>query len=354
MKKFLPLLFVFSLLSKELDDEKKGPQQIEPLTNEESEIDPCDCLFSFPTARPMVCNGNDIFITADFILWQLNEEGTSFSYRSAQDSLGNRMHRGKSYAPDYGLNPGYRLGLGIDLSKDEWDLFIQYTWLHSHGDKENVSEKDLSTSTLAPLWFIGNLLSPTSRLTFATGRFEHHLNVFDIELGRNFFVSPFLKIRPKVGLKGTWQDEDYHVSYQIQNGNSDQQYQLSMEQDFFGFGPRAGVDSAWQFTNNFSMVGKFALSGLWSFFDVSRRDTFEQERYYHICNKFHSVKSVLELYLGLRFEAWVHCNRYHLQIDAGYEQQNWMNQNQYVRLYEPSSHGDKIFHGLTLQFRLDF
>ena len=88
----------------------------------------------------------------------------------------------------------------------------------------------------------------------------------------------------------------------------------------------------------------------------------------NVKNDFHTIKPVLELYMGLRWEDWMCCDCYHYSIELGWEEQWWANENQFFsveplvivnngpnrsRLTE-SRLGDLIMQGLTVKVRFDF
>ena len=323
-----------------------------------------------PNAGPRVSDGVDVFITADFIYWTSREDGLGFAYSGGRSGTANvDPGKGDVKHPDFEFNPGFKVGLGLNLSHDGWDVWAQYTWLHSHTDTERTSQ-ELATSTLRPMWFLNTLdnngtgsTGPSTVLTRATGDWDLHFNVIDLELGRNFFVSQYLTIRPFVGFKGSWQDQDYTVKYEVTTDETNVlKMRMRQDHDWWGVGLRTGFYTAWHFTRRWSIFGNVAIAALWGQYDVDRTDrasnintndgaeivTLRTE------NDFHSIKPVLELILGLRWETWFSDDDYHFQIQAGWEEQVWFSMNQMFSKFEECAHGDMTFQGFTLQLRFDF
>ena len=70
-------------------------------------------------------------------------------------------------------------------------------------------------------------------------------------------------------------------------------------------------------------------------------------------SNFYTCKYVLELELGLRWETWFNDDNYRLSIQAGWEQQTWINWSQFIFRVD-NSNRDFSMHGLNLKFRFDF
>ncbi|MEX0961427.1 MAG: Lpg1974 family pore-forming outer membrane protein [Simkaniaceae bacterium] len=321
-----------------------------------------------PSAGPRVCCGVDVFVTADFIYWTSRMDGLGYATSGVRPTADIDPSKGSVKHPDFGFDPGFKVGLGLNLGHDGWDLFAQYTWLYTSKVSDSASSgvDSLADSQLSPLVYTTGTISsgPSDTVSSARSSFDINLNVIDLELGRNFFVSRYLKIRPHFGLKGAWYDSYNNVNYV---GDSTDDVNLNavsihQDQDYWGVGIRAGMNTSWHFTRSFSVVGNVILSSLWGEFDVTRKDTeyntldaaLVNDTYLNTENDFHSMKAVLELFLGLRWDTWFCNDDFHFSIDAGWEEQLWINHNQFFSLYEEGSHGDLYFHGLTLKFRFDF
>jgi len=319
-----------------------------------------------PAAGPRVCCGVDVAITASFIYWTARTDGLGYAVSGYRSNADVNPGKGEVKHIDWDFHPGFKVGLGLGLGHDGWDIMAEYTWLYTSTDSDSTSQANLNESTLRPLWYPGgpNNVSPSTAITSARASYDIDLNVIDLELGRNFFVSRYLKIRPHFGLKGAWYDADYSVRYILDSDEAVEPnaYRTRFDHDYWGVGIRTGFDTAWHFTRSFSIVGEIALSGLWGQFDADRRDTdfnsnssdIETRVLLNTENQFHTLKPIMELFLGMRYDTWFCDEDFHFSLEAGWEEQIWWNHNQYFRVYEEGSHGDLVFQGLTLKARFDF
>lgn len=285
-----------------------------------------------PNAGPVVKGGVDAYVEADYILWHVNEGGLAYDLDGSH-----------ALAPRFKTSSGFKVGLGLDFSYDGWDMGAIYTWLHSHASR---------TTSLRTDWKL-------------------HFNVVDLELGRNFFVSPKLTLRPHFGLKGTWQTQKFNQlivgpSYWKSQPTWIDKTLSSRFQDYWGLGIRTGLDASWMVTRCFNVFGKWAFSTVWGQFtnngsfsgvttDASGAfiNNIVSYRGYPKA-RAHQLNGVLEMQLGVCYDYWFSDDDYRLRVSAAWENQLWLNQNHLDQFGIASLKGDLSLQGLTLNFRFDF
>lgn len=311
-----------------------------------------------PNAGPRVDNGIDVFVTADFIYWTARMDNLGYVMTGLGDGITN-AGKGSVHYPDWDWDPGFKAGVGLNLPHDGWDVYTEYTWLHS-------SASDSVTGlNHVPLWNIANL--DATSVNNAHTKWDIHFNAIDLSLGRNYFISQFLTLRPFIGFKGSWINQDYHVNYDFADQIIVSQLRMRNDQDFWGIGLRFGLNTAWYVHRNWSFYGDLALTALWSQFDSVRNDIRNDSQngggtplntditVLRTENEFHSLKALLEFGIGLRGEWWFMDDRYHFLIQAGWEEQVWINFNHLVVTQnDAANNGDLILQGLTIKVRFDF
>jgi len=331
-----------------------------------------------PNAGPRVTNGVDVFVTADFIYWTARQDGLAYARTGLVDyaeavALGDTAE-GTTYYPDSKFSPGFKVGIGLNLGHDGWDTYLNYTWFHTKNHHSVVATNPSNISPV-PLWEVATLGSSLAKDNFlvlssfvnvgrASSNWSLHFNNFDFEIGRNFYVSQYLTLRPYSGLKGTWSHQYFNVSYSNYL-TSDVSSEVSAahmhaNQKFWGIGIRTGLETSWYFDKNWSIFGNTALSSLWGRFYDTRKDhvTSASDVHRTILNTradFHTVRPVMEFQLGARYDYWFSDDDYHFGIEAAWEQQVWFNQNQFIELLNASgSQANLTLQGFTLDFRFDF
>jgi len=321
-----------------------------------------------PNAGPKVYDGMDMFLSLDFIYWTGRLDSLVYS----QSGVGNlsdlrNPSKGHANSVDWSWDPGFKLGYGWTFCHGGWDLYLQYTWFYSNVGDSKHSHSLQPTFTIFPPYLenVSNLIP--IRMRSGHAHWDLHYQVGDLELGRNYYINRYLKLRPFVGFKGTWQKQDYNVFFEthpLQFGNVQAAFDYQMRQDhmIWGIGLRTGLNTSWQFTKWLSLYGDFALTGMWIHYDLDRKDTYSvvesnptlELTTANIEDTLRVIKPVLELGVGLRIETYFHCNRLHARLQAGWETHIWPNQTTYLNLGEQSDRYDLSLQGLTVKFRFDF
>lgn len=327
-----------------------------------------------PNAGPRVVYGWDVFLTANFLWWKAKQSGliygTTGLFRPAQTTTdaSRFLPRGREAQVKYDWDSGFKAGAGLNFWHDGWDVYSQYTWLHTDGSS-SISRQD---NVVLPFILTGGALNNTETLITdsAQSHANLHFNVVDLELGRNFYISQFLTLRPHIGCKGTWQNQSWRTNYisnnfllNLQEGSAisvSGPYRTHHNNKYYGVGFRFGIDTAWHFTSNWSIFGDIAWTAMWSRYRLLRRDaihnnlTAQKYLIYNTRSNFYDIKFIGELQAGLRFDIWFSDDRYHLQVQAGWEEQLWINHMTFIQFATNPAYYDMTTQGLTAMLRFDF
>jgi len=314
-----------------------------------------ECEGPLPSAEPQVKCPYGFSLSGDFIFWTAREDGLAY----ATSAYNQTRRQGTVKHPEFEFGPGFKGGLGIDSRHDGWGLYAQYTWLRIGEATSDVRRSTLDAARNGPNWLIDN--SPDDLIATASTKWDLKFNSIDLELGRDFFLSEKLSLRPHFGLKGTWQTQDLTADYEQFGFLAPPTIRrMNQEQSYWGVGIRSGVNTEWRIGYCFSIVGDLALSGLWGQFDIDRLDRIREvtdsisQEVLNLENKFHTLSPVMELFMGVRWAKEFGEGRYYHRIDVGWEEQIWWNQNQFFHVYEEGAHGDLTLQGLTIKIILNF
>ena len=353
-----------------------APTRYQASTKQEAETPSEQMTMITPSVSPVVDHGYNVFITADFIYWTarvnnldyaqtgvgLLKNASQFNGTSNSNAIATQ---GRQYHANHKMSPGFKVGIGCDLHHDGWDTYFHYTWLRNKAS----SNETLGTNAIS-LWHyapITNFSTFTTTAGHANTSWRLHFNVLDWELGRDFYISPRLLLRPHFGLKGSWQTQHNDVAFTnltdtVGSTITTGHYTITQKQSYWGLGVRSGLNTAWKFDRNWSIFGDVALAALWSQFKNSRTDTatqaattsFTNLQVTNLRSQTHTVAPVLEWDLGLRWDYWFCDDDYRIRIQAGWEEQVWFDQNYFTALGATNRTGALTLQGLTLDFRFDF
>src|SRR3989304_3868290 len=109
----------------------------------------------------------------------------------------------------YSCNGGMRLGLGYNIPYDQWDLNL--TWTHFHNTTDSSLDAPpngylLGIYTSASVW-------PVDASLNYDAKWKLQYDTLDLELGRSFFTSKALSLRPFVSARGARIDQDMDLLY---------------------------------------------------------------------------------------------------------------------------------------------
>lgn len=427
--RYLTLPCLFSCLSLVADEQEEGSQSStskKPMMTFCQTYDMLKTKDVTPYAGPAVDGGVDAYIKASYILWHASEQGLGYAMYGIADpttsvTTNYAQSQGRVIAPKFKTSSGFKVGLGLDFAYDGWDLGLNYTWLHTHatssisalasgdGDSDDAAIQGLLLPTHATAFAtstVGSVESivagkPASglvqnSLNSASSSWRLHFNVLDLELGRDFFISSKLLVRPHYGLKGTWQKQNNNLQYVAQGelvsvvvsglvttsggtvvtvpdtatetisvDSAVETYQIASRQSSWGLGPRAGMNLSWLVTRNFSFFTDTAVSLLWGQFKDTRFDVasavdttkgtviFSNYNPINVRSRVHQVNAVVEMQLGLRYDYWFSNDEYRFRAEAGWENQLWFNQ-QHFAFTESAGSANLSLQGFTLTFQFDF
>jgi hypothetical protein len=314
-----------------------------------------------PSAGPRVENAIDGVFTVDFIYFDATQTGLDFARNNLQDSS-EVTSQGSIYYPNFGFDPGFRLGFGLDLAHDAWDVMAEYTYFHTGTRTNSYTYADTATQTV-------DNLADQETLTSARSHWRLKLDVLDVDLGRNYYISQYLAMRPFFGAKTLWNRETYNVTAagpQLALDNTAAQRQIRQYQYAFGFGIRTGLDTSWQFTRNWNIYGNaaFSLMNTHQKVEVKTLQYTEAGVFtgytQSAVSDQNTIQPVVEFGMGLGYDCFFDDDNYHFGIKAGWEFNYFNNNNYFVQPFGISADdqlfrfGDLSIQGFDLQLRLDF
>jgi hypothetical protein len=316
-----------------------------------------------PSGRPQVRDGLDLFFTADWLIWQAHENGLSYAVK-AQAGLPpeTALYKSSVKNMEFDWDFGFRLGLGYNLPHDGWDLYANWTWFE---DKASQTTSVGSSHALLPISAYPPANEDTMGFRSAHAKWRLHLNMIDLDLGREFFVSKWMTLRPFVGLRTAWVRQHQSVTFTKALSESDQTGALLKgTNNYWGIGPRTGLNTQWGLGSGFSLFGNMGCSLLYGFFQV---DTYQNQL---LSGGAHNDavsntdsnrvgRVITEVALGLRWDTMFMDDGFHFGIQGGWEQLMFFGQNQFKTLLNTAggfvaNQGDLTIQGWTLAIRLDF
>ncbi len=323
--------------------------------------------FVNPSSRFQVDNGWNLFLNTEFLWWVAKEDSLYYAqsgYSSAltssvpPDGTVNFNGHLERVTPDW--TPGFRIGLGGNMAYDEWDILLNWTWFKSSARDSSHSS---SKGDLLVLWGhpdIDSGANTANGASYAKGKWFMQLNLLDLELARSFWVGKHLSLRPFFGARGAWIDQNFKIKYLLTTVPVTET-KLKAESDFEGGGVRAGLDARFALLGGWSFYGLASASMLYGHFNCDFKENWENVAIARTRDGFHQAVSTAQLALGVRWDTYVHRDRYHFGLYAGWEQNIWFGLNKMNRYFDQLHEGnleqlnsDMTLQGGTFGIRFDF
>jgi hypothetical protein len=195
-------------------------------------------------------------------------------------------------------------------------------------------------------------------------------NQFDLDFGREFFVSKWLTLRPHFGVRTDWIKQRWLSKFRnFQNKPIPNRVKVEYHDHWWGIGPEAGLDTQWGLGEGFSLFGNVAGAIVYGFHEIKlenkdhpvQNNTSPTGKLINLKDVYRISHPVLDLMMGLRYDAMFYKDRFHLGLQLGWEHHVYFSQNQFPVFVDDvaignfvSNQGDLTFQGWTLSARFDF
>ncbi|NGX46352.1 MAG: hypothetical protein K940chlam2_01542, partial [Chlamydiae bacterium] len=174
-----------------------------------------------PAVRPKTCSGDFVLTVAGFY-WNAYQDGMEYAIDnqvvnpdvSGGTNAGLNNLIDASYKnPDFSWDFGFKLGIGYNTTHDGWD--VGAVWTHFRTSSHTHIEAEAADNhTLLPLWSAFAPSTGGGGVLWATDIESHwklNIDLVDIDLGRQFWTSKYLTMRPHIGLRLAWIKQEYQI-----------------------------------------------------------------------------------------------------------------------------------------------
>lgn len=311
-------------------------------------------------------NRFNIYAAGSFIYWQPTQENMELGIVS--DKTGDLdLVDGDIVDLNFKYKPGFKVGLGMTLDYDNWDTYLQYTWLRgSHHASASVDP----TNAFITIWPAWQMVPGSNQPQYVTGEetWKLGLDFIDWDLERHYYVGTNLTFRPFFGVRAAWIRQNVRVDYINITANrialwpSTSIFQNSNSR---GLGPRAGVNTNWMLGRGVRIYGNGELDILCTEYTKLRAHQESSEttasHYTVRQNDAFRLKTHLEMVLGFGWGCDFGKSNRRIDLSADYGFQVFFNQNMF-RNFESdqnigksiSPNGNLYIQGLTATLRLDY
>ena len=257
---------------------------------------------------------------AELLILQPFEEGLDFAIRNdvRQTSGGDGTPGGPLLNLKTRWQPGWRVSLGYCPSVTARAVWTGFAASSLSKAKAGVTPVGIG---LQSTW-----VPPVGTATLyqtAALRWNLDLNTIDLEVGKRYWVSPYLCLNPILALRLAEIDQSFHAAYTLR-GVEDSAKAMN---DFRGLGPRSGISCAWSFSHGWEILANGAFSLLYGRFLTHYGVTPPSE----LCDvdaHFNQLVPNADVSLGLGWGKCFSKRRWNLKFQFIYEVHLFWDQNQ--------------------------
>jgi hypothetical protein len=332
-------------------------------------------------ARIEVRGSWDVYGDISFIYWQMSQDNMEYAL-SATSSLTqyeqpNTQIKGNFVEQHFKYKPGFKLGLGMNLDTDSWDIYGEYTRIHgSDHSNTNGTASGLVFST-----FLHPLVVGSNAFNSASSSWTSKLDIGDVEIARSYYVGNSLTFRPAFGARAAWIQQIEHAQYRNTSNSLAGTAAngvgitvtpvLGTANSYFrthswALGPRAGLTTNWMLGQGIRMVGSAYGDILYTKYKLQAKSLFVQNSNGIITSwisKTHVglIRTHLDLEMGFGWGSYFDSNNWHIDLLATYGFQVFFDQNMVINFRSGAAAansgyamGNLYAQGLTFTTRLDF
>lgn len=319
------------------------------------------------------------FTKESYILWKPYLRDIDLGRREAFNDPNNftSFLTLKPKRPDFDWSSGFRIGLGKYLPHhDLWDVNFYMTYLYVDASRKvTPKDPDAVSPDFSPPLVIGSHSS--------SARWSLNYYTWDLSLGRLFNLPYSISIHPFVGFRGALFDQDYKVRHKGDNIQPFEQTfftdRFKGSNDYWGIGPRAGVDLSFEFEKHWALLGHLGGSILYGYYHVEEKinahflqifSMFSSDFNQNLRGKDHqyAIRTNLETSFGLGWETWLKNHTVRIAPSLVFEAGVWFYMNQFYDLQTVSGllhnnitfvntrhkHGNFVYSGFNFNLQVDF
>lgn len=314
---------------------------------------------------------NRFSVFVDGLYWQAREGGLDYAIQNNSGLV--RITNGTIARMEFDKKGGFRIGATYGTPCGDYLINVFWTRYHTTG---NTCLKTAYPKTLFPVW--SNPASAVTSEQNANSCSKLHLDMFDARIATLFDTHKRVDFFYYAGIVYARIDQAFTINMSGGQSNGPVATVLTdtviMQNNFKGTGPKFGIQTIWDAAKGFALVAKADAALTYGKFDLHQNETTtfsnspDQITFLNIpCNTFHTVRPIIDLMLGIRWDRELHSNnsysekRYNFYVEAGWELNYFFAQNMLMRFTDdiaPGANievkGDLATQGLTVRFNIGF
>jgi len=301
----------------------------------------------------------DMFLTAKFIYWDVQQEGMEIGPQFST-SPSTTQPSGSLVFPDE-YKAGFKVGLGWNTPFDDWVISAEYTWFHHNIHKDQTAPyltSNFLQAKVTPFDYTTQDL-----MTSSEHRWDIDLDIIDVTMARPCYQGTRLTVTPSFALRGIILGQKYTVTGTV-DGSTNNPTKAYGKTDSWAVGPSLGIGGNFLVGAGFRLMGNMAGTLAFTRYNdikyFARTQTAGGTDLSLTHDAQNRVRSIADGAAGIGWSSYLCNQKYHIDLSATYDFHVFWNQNM-INWYSASliglngtSPGNLYFHGLTVSAAFDF
>lgn len=283
-------------------------------------------------AGPKIVDGYDVTLGIGVIYQTATMGGTEFAY-SENDVTADLPHDGDLAESGDSWAWGVNAMIGFDFERDGWDVKITNSYFDTD-DSTSVSSG--FGGAVVPLRVLSTII-PGECFEYSSEA-RSNLNItydlLGLELGRNYFVSEHLSMRPNYGLLASWVWSTNKISYSGGDFLNENSVYTRDHSNWFGIGPQFGLNTSWGLGKGIAIFADTKGALMYGRFKVQHEEHYSlstDNPDVEISAYGHRLIPYVQAILGLSYNFFSDNNKNSFTLRAGYNVQFFLGANQTLR-----------------------
>lgn len=299
------------------------------------------------------CAWGTFSVGAEYLYWKTEESKLQYGAAVSGTMIGaDLIIESRVLKPKFQYDSGYRIFADYTTCDCLWQFSAAYTHMPTHASNHfATSMVSMNFASIFNVNFpILSIISSTA-LEETNSKWSADTNYVDLDCARTFVICHGLEITPHIGARILWMDQTFRL-----NGSSVEEltFNTKLTGELCAGGLQGGLNAAWRFFDNFSIIGNVGGAVLYANFHNHGRleglSISEVESSIDIKYKDNNRKGIpmFDAFIGLQYE---NCfDQFAINIHAGWEEHIIFSTNE----FSISDSGNTTLQGLTVGGSVSF
>lgn len=205
---------------------------------------------------------DDVFVNGEFLWWRGKNDFMNTTISTFTSNQLDTVFTTKPYT--YGWDPGFRVGLGTDITLGcaAYSIYADFTYFRGTDSQSFrlsrlIAQEFFNIST--PLSFLGS--QPVGTIVDYSSSTDFRYNRLDVGISKVFYESCKFSVLPKIAFSYMYTHQAMNEQFNIASPNAPRISSTRAKNLYSGYGLALGMDSYYKLVSGLSVYGMLDICG---------------------------------------------------------------------------------------------